>query len=192
LGIVEKRGKVVKIPTSRRVLIQEEMTMRSLFALILGLTCVMALPRLSVGQEEFSPFHEVLRGVVLVVSGPAGVTQRITLRLTIQTDPVTFSSHVTGGSLHCHTRGIPECPGQNGALSNFLVSMRENSPREVGFVNFDTDVTFVQEGKSCHFMGVMPGYGNAPFEFISGSYTCANTSGAEVETGTIFAMRRCK
>jgi len=165
--------------------------MRSLFAFILGLTCVMALPRLSGGgQEEFSPFHEVLRGVVLVSSGDAGVTQRITLRLTIQTDPVTFSSHVTG-SLHCHTRGIPECPGQNGALSNFLVSMRENSPREVGLVNFDTDVTFVQEGKSCHFIGVMPGYGIPPFEVISGSYTCANTSGPDVETGTFFATRRC-
>src|SRR5262249_23700580 len=137
--------------------------MRPLLALILGLTCVMGFPHLSVGQIQFAPLeHEVLRGYlapnVTAISGPP----QITLRLTIDPEG---GPQVTG-SLHCRTVGTPACIGRHGALSNVLVSPRENSPREEYFANFDADVTFVQEGVSCHFMGVTPPVGNFILEVI--------------------------
>jgi len=130
--------------------------MRPLLALIFGLTCVMAFPRQSVGQGQnaFPPLeHEVLRGYlvphVASVSGPP----QITLRLTIDPGAGPDFGPLVTGSLHCRTKGTPACIGQHAVLSNVLVSLRENSPREAYFKNFDAAVTFVQEGVSCHFMG---------------------------------------
>ena len=169
--------------------------MRPLLTLILGLTGVMAFPGLSVGQ--FSPLvHEVLSGFmeanvisgakVILVSNPP----QITLGLTIDSEGGPDFGPAVSGSLHCRTRGTPACIGKHAVLSNVVVSLRENSPREAGFKSFDADVTFVQEGVSCHFMGVTPPVGE--LEVISGSYTCANTSGSVVETGTFGAIRRCR
>lgn len=164
--------------------------MRCLLSIIFILTCVMTFPRRSVGQIQAGevPFeHEVLRGYMAPHVTAGGQAPEMTLRLTIDAEN---PQRVIGGNLLCRTRDTPACIGRHAVLSNFSLGFIENSPREAASANFDADATFVQEGVSCHFTGVMPLFGIL-VEALSGSYTCANTSGSVVETGIFGAIRRC-
>ena len=166
--------------------------MRPLLAIVFVLTCVMTFPRPSVGQDLLPFEHEVLRGYVEPhVGGVGGQAPGITLRLTIA--PESDGNHkVIDGNLRCRTRAtppIPACIGRQAVLGNVSLGSIENSPREAASQTFDADVTFVQQGVSCHFTGVTPFFGIL-LEVISGSYTCANPTGSVVETGTFGIIRQ--
>jgi hypothetical protein len=141
------------------------------------------------GQFQFSdlPFeHEVLRGYMAPHVTAGGQAPEITLRLTI--DPES-EQRVIAGSVRCRTRDTPACIGRQAVLSNVLFGFTQTSPREAASADFDADMTFVQEGVTCHLTGTTPLFGIL-VEVISGSYTCRSTSGSVVETGTFGAIRR--